>query len=34
VDKRRHNFQEIEQTLSDKVGLREARRCLRCDYRG
>jgi NADH-quinone oxidoreductase subunit F len=34
VGRRRHNFQEIEQTLTDKVGLREARRCLRCDYRG
>jgi NADH-quinone oxidoreductase subunit F len=34
VEKRCHNFQEIELGLPGRVGLREARRCLRCDYRG
>jgi len=34
VKKRRHNFNEVELPFSEAVALREARRCLRCDYRG
>jgi NADH-quinone oxidoreductase subunit F len=33
VEKRKHNFQEVELTLSEEIALREAKRCLRCDYR-
>ena len=32
VDKRRHNFNEVEQPWSEAVALRQAKRCLRCDY--
>jgi len=34
VKKRRHNFNEVELPFSEAVALREAKRCLRCDYRG
>ena len=33
VTKRRHNFQEVELPWSEAVARREARRCLRCDFR-
>jgi NADH-quinone oxidoreductase subunit F len=34
VDNRRDNFKEVEMSWSKAEGLREATRCLRCDYRG
>ena len=30
--KRRNNFNEVELTYSEAVAVREAKRCLRCDY--
>jgi NADH-quinone oxidoreductase subunit F len=33
VSKRKHNFQEVELPWSEAVARREAKRCLRCDYR-
>ncbi len=33
VTKRRHNFNEVETPFSPTVALREAKRCLRCDFR-
>ena len=33
VNKRKNNFQEVEQPWSEAVARREARRCLRCDFR-
>ncbi len=33
VTKRKHNFQEVELSWSEAVARREARRCLRCDFR-
>ena len=33
VEQRRCNFQEVELTWTKNVALREAKRCLRCDYR-
>ncbi len=33
VTKRRHNFSEVELPFTEAVAVREARRCLRCDYR-
>jgi len=33
VDKRRNNFTEVELPWRESTALREARRCLRCDYR-
>ena len=33
IDKRKHNFNEVELTWKESVALREAERCLRCDYR-
>jgi len=33
VKKRRQNFNEVELALSEAMALREAKRCLRCDYR-
>jgi len=33
VGKRKHNFNEVELPFADKVAIREAKRCLRCDYR-
>jgi NADH-quinone oxidoreductase subunit F len=33
VKKRRHNFDEVELPWSEGVCIREAKRCLRCDYR-
>ncbi len=33
VNKRKHNFQEVELPWSEAVARREAKRCLRCDYR-
>jgi NADH-quinone oxidoreductase subunit F len=32
VEKRCHNFNEVEQPWSEAVALRQAKRCLRCDY--
>jgi len=32
VGKRKHNFNEVEQPWSEAVAVRQARRCLRCDY--
>ena len=33
VGRRIHNFNEVELPFADKVAVREAKRCLRCDYR-
>jgi NADH-quinone oxidoreductase subunit F len=33
VNKRKHNFQEVELSWSEAVAHREAKRCLRCDFR-
>jgi NADH-quinone oxidoreductase subunit F len=33
VNKRRNNFQEVELPWSEAIARREAKRCLRCDYR-
>ena len=33
VNRRKHNFREVELSLSVTAALREAKRCLRCDYR-
>ncbi|NLN92887.1 MAG: FAD-dependent oxidoreductase [Candidatus Hydrogenedens sp.] len=33
ADQRAHNFEEVELAFSEAVAVREARRCLRCDYR-
>jgi len=33
VEKRRLSFREVEQPFHETVALREAKRCLRCDYR-
>lgn len=32
VERRRHNFDEVELSWCEAVALRQARRCLRCDY--
>jgi NADH-quinone oxidoreductase subunit F len=32
VERRRHNFDEVELPWCEAVALRQARRCLRCDY--
>lgn len=32
VERRRHNFDEVEQPWCEAVALRQAKRCLRCDY--
>jgi NADH-quinone oxidoreductase subunit F len=32
VDRRRQNFDEVEQPWRESVALRQAQRCLRCDY--
>jgi NADH-quinone oxidoreductase subunit F len=32
VDRRRHNFSEVELPWSEAVAVRQAHRCLRCDY--
>jgi NADH-quinone oxidoreductase subunit F len=33
VKKRKNNFQEVEQPWPESVARREAKRCLRCDYK-
>jgi NADH-quinone oxidoreductase subunit F len=33
VQKRKQNFDEVEMAFSESVAIREAKRCLRCDYR-
>jgi len=33
VEKRVHNFNEVEMPFTETIAMREARRCLRCDYR-
>jgi len=33
VAKRKHNFTEVELPFAESMALREAKRCLRCDYR-
>ena len=33
VEKRRHNFDEVEKPFTETVAIREAHRCLRCDFR-
>ncbi len=33
VEKRVHNFNEVEIPFTETLAIREARRCLRCDYR-
>jgi NADH-quinone oxidoreductase subunit F len=32
LERRRHNFTEVEQPWSESTAVRQARRCLRCDY--
>jgi len=32
VEKRKHNFNEVEQPWNEAAALRQAKRCLRCDY--
>ncbi len=32
VDRRRNNFDEVEQPWTEPVAVRQAKRCLRCDY--
>jgi NADH-quinone oxidoreductase subunit F len=32
VDRRRNNFDEVEQPWRESVAVRQAQRCLRCDY--
>jgi len=32
VERRRHNFSEVELPWSEAVAVRQAARCLRCDY--
>ncbi len=32
LDRRRHNFDEVEQPWREAVAVRQAQRCLRCDY--
>jgi NADH-quinone oxidoreductase subunit F len=32
LDRRRHNFDEVEQPWRESVAVRQAKRCLRCDY--
>ena len=32
VEKRKHNFDEVEQTWLEKDAVLQAKRCLRCDY--
>ncbi|MFW5788913.1 MAG: FAD-dependent oxidoreductase, partial [Spirochaetota bacterium] len=32
VERRRHNFDEVEQPWCEAVAMRQAHRCLRCDY--
>jgi NADH-quinone oxidoreductase subunit F len=32
VERRRHNFDEVEQPWCEAVAIRQAKRCLRCDY--
>ena len=32
VERRRYNFDEVEQTWNETVAQRQAKRCLRCDY--
>ena len=32
VAKRRHNFTEVEMPWNENTAVRQARRCLRCDY--
>ena len=31
-ERRVHNFNEVEMAFTESVAVREARRCLRCDY--
>ncbi len=33
VERRRNNFNEVEQSWTESVALCEAKRCLRCDFR-
>jgi NADH-quinone oxidoreductase subunit F len=32
VEKRKHNFDEVELSWNENVAQRQAKRCLRCDY--
>jgi NADH-quinone oxidoreductase subunit F len=32
LEKRRQNFTEVEQPWNEATALRQAKRCLRCDY--
>ena len=32
VEKRKHNFEEVELSWNESVAIRQCRRCLRCDY--
>jgi NADH-quinone oxidoreductase subunit F len=31
-DRRKHNFDEVEQVWVENEAVRQAKRCLRCDY--
>ena len=33
VERRRSNFNEVEQPWTENIAVCEAKRCLRCDYR-
>jgi hypothetical protein len=33
VERRRSNFNEVEQPWTESIAVCEAKRCLRCDYR-
>ena len=33
IERRRQNFNEVEQSFDEPTAIRQARRCLRCDYR-
>jgi NADH-quinone oxidoreductase subunit F len=33
VNRRRNNFNEVEMPFTESMAVREAKRCLRCDYR-
>ena len=32
VERRKHNFDEVEQSWNEATAVRQASRCLRCDY--
>jgi NADH-quinone oxidoreductase subunit F len=32
ADRRKNNFDEVEQSWTESVSVRQAKRCLRCDF--